>query len=88
MWCWYAGQVQYARGGTGGSGAVHIRQQGQSTRDIIEDGIEDSRLVEDGTREIQAVGPIHLYETGRHTMTTLEIVGAVWITLLVLDFIL
>ena len=84
----YAGQVQYGPRDTGGSGAVRIRQQGQSQRDIIEDGIEDSRPLEDGTREIQAIGPIHLYETGRHTMTTLEIVGAVWITLLVLDFIL
>ena len=50
MWCGYAGQVQYGTGDTGRSGAVHIRQQGQSQRDIIENGIEDSRLMEDGTR--------------------------------------
>ena len=48
----YAGQVQYGPRDTGGSGAVRIRQQGQSQRDIIEDGIEDSRPLEDGTREV------------------------------------
>ena len=48
----YAGQVQYGPRDTGGSGAVRIRQQGQPTRDIVEDGIEDSRPLEDGTGQV------------------------------------
>ena len=48
----YAGQVQHGPRDTGGSGAVRVRQQGQSQRDIVEDGIEDSRPLEDGTRQV------------------------------------
>ena len=48
----YAGQVQYGPRDTGGSGAVRIRQQGQPTRDIVEDGIEDSGSLEDGTGQV------------------------------------
>ena len=60
----YAGEVSYGQGHGRGAGAVHIRQQAQVERDIVEDGIEDSGLVEDGPGQIQGVGHKHLHEAG------------------------
>ena len=62
MWTRYAGEVCHAQGDRRGSHTVHIREQAQVERDIIEDGVEDSRLVEDEPGEIQDAGREHLHE--------------------------
>ena len=61
----YAGEVSYGQGHGRGSGAVHIRQQAQVERDIVEDGAEDSRSLEDGAGQISALGGADLHEARR-----------------------
>ena len=66
----YAGEVPYASGSGAGPDTVHHRQQGEVAGDILEDGAEDRRLVEDGARQVQDAGGEHLHEAGM-TMTQL-----------------
>ena len=73
----YAGEVSYGQGHRGRSGAVHIRQQAQVERDIVEDGIEDSGPVEDGSGQISALGGTDLHEAW-------SIMKQIWITSIII----
>ena len=64
MWTGYVGEIQYAGGDTGTVDTVHIREQAQAQRNIIEDGSQDSGSLEDGPGQIPAVGREHLHEAG------------------------
>ena len=62
MWTGYAGEVCHAQGHTGRADTVHIREQAQVERDIVEDGSQDSGSMEDEARGLQGSCPKHLHE--------------------------
>ena len=41
---------------------IYHSEQTQTERDLVEDGVEDCRLVEDVAGQIQTVGGEHLHE--------------------------
>ena len=60
----YVGEVQDARRHTGTVDTVHIREQTQAPRDLIEDGAEGGGPLEDGAGQVPGTGHQHLYEAG------------------------
>mgnify|MGYP003340232727 CR=1 FL=1 len=79
----YAGQILDARCGQDRVGELHIREQTQAERDIIEDGIEGGRPLENEARRLSAVGGPDLHEAvmmsrnNRHGWVTAVIILAV-----------
>ena len=61
---WYAGEVWYAQGSGRRVDPICIQEQAQIERDLTSYGAEDSRPLEDVTRQISDVGRADLYETG------------------------
>ncbi len=59
---WYAGEVWYAQGSGRRVDPICIQEQAQIERDLSENGAEDSRPLEDVTRQISDVGRADLYE--------------------------
>ena len=57
MWTGNVGEVRHAPGHTGGTDTVHIREQAQAPRDIVEDGAEDSGSMEDEARGLPGSRP-------------------------------
>ena len=49
---------------TGRADTVHIREQTQVERDLIEDGAEDSGSLEDGAGQVPGTWRQHLHEAG------------------------
>ena len=62
MWTGYVGEVHDARGQAGGTDTVHIREQTQVERDLIEDGVEGGRSLEDGAGQVPRPSQKHLHE--------------------------
>ena len=62
MWTGYAGEVCHAGRDTGTVDTVHIREQTQAPRDLIEDGAEGGRPLEDGAGQVPSTGDQHLHE--------------------------
>ena len=60
----YAGEVCHGSGDRRGTDTIHIPEQAQVERDIVEDGAEDSGSLEDEPRQISASGGTDLYEAG------------------------
>ena len=57
MWTGYVGEVPDACRDTGTVDTVHIREQAQAPRDIVEDGAEDSGSMEDEARGLPGSRP-------------------------------
>ena len=64
MWTGYVGEVHDACGQAGGTDTVHIREQTQVERDLIEDGAEGGRPLEDGAGQVPGTRDQHLHEAG------------------------
>ena len=62
MWTGYVGEVPDARGHTGTVDTVHIREQAQAPRDLIEDGAEGGGSMEDGAGQVPSTCDQHLHE--------------------------
>ena len=62
MWTGNVGEIQHASGDTGTADTVHIREQTQTEGDLIEDGAEGGRSVEDGTGQVPSTCHQHLHE--------------------------
>ena len=58
----YAGEVCHGSRQGRGTDTIHIPEQAQVERDLIEDGAEDSGSLEDESRQISAPGGTDLYE--------------------------
>ena len=58
----HVGEVCDAQGYGSRSHRVHYREQTQTERDLVENGAEDCRLVEDEPGQIQDPGREHLHE--------------------------
>ena len=62
MWAGYVGEVPDACRDAGTVDTVHIREQTQVERDLIEDGAEGGGPLEDGAGQVPGTGHQHLYE--------------------------
>ena len=62
MWTGYVGEVFDASGHTGTVDTVHIREQTQIERDLIEDGVEGGRSLADGAGQVPGTCDQHLHE--------------------------
>ena len=60
----YAGEVCHGSRSGRGTDTIHIQEQAQVERDIVEDGAEDSGSLEDEPGEISTPGGTDLYEAG------------------------
>ena len=58
----HVGEVCDAQRCRSRSHRIHHSEQTQTERDLVENGVEDCRLVEDEPRQIQTVGGEHLHE--------------------------
>ena len=64
MWTGNVGEVFDARRHTGTVDTVHIREQTQTERDLIEDGVEGGGPLEDGAGQVPGTRNQHLHEAG------------------------
>ena len=62
MWTGNVGEVHDARGDAGTVDTVHIREQTQIERDLIEDGVEGGGSLEDGAGQVPRPSQKHLHE--------------------------
>ena len=64
MWTGYVGEIHDACRHTGTVDTVHIREQTQAERDLIEDGAEGGGSLEDGAGQVPGTRNQHLHEAG------------------------